>query len=60
MAAISNTVTVGEFNTNFSPTDEPPDKKIKVETTRLNCAMDQVSYRLSHPATSEQTLLSSP
>ena len=59
----SNTITVGDLNTPFTPMDRSTKQKINKETQTLNDTIDQLDlidiYRTFHPKTMNFTFLSS-
>ena len=59
----SNTIIVGDFNTQFTPMDKSTKQKISKETQTLNDTMDQLDlidiYRTFHPKTMNFTFFSS-
>ena len=59
----SNTITVRDFNTPFTPMDRSTKQKISQETLALNDTMDQLDlidiYRVFHPKTMDFTFFSS-
>ena len=59
----SNTITVGDFNTQLKPMDTSTKQKISKETQTLNNTVDQLDlidiYRTFHPKTMNFTFLSS-
>ena len=59
----SNTIIVGDFNTQFTPMDKSTKQKISKETQTLNDTMDQLdlidTYRTFHPKTINFTFFSS-
>ena len=59
----SNTIIVGDFNTQLTPMDRSTKQKISKETKTLNDTMDQLDlidiYKTSHPKTMNFTFFSS-
>ena len=59
----SNTIIVGDFNTQLTPMDRATEQKISKETQTLNDTMDQLDpidiYRTFHPKTMNFTFFSS-
>ena len=59
----SNTITVGDFNTPFTPMDRSTKQKISQETLALNDTMDQLDlidiYRALNPKTMDFIFFSS-
>ena len=55
----SNTITVGDFNTSFTPMDRSPKHKINKEKQALNDTIDQIDiidiYRTFHPKRADST-----
>jgi len=59
----SNTIIVGDFNTQFTPMDKSTKQEISKETQTLNVTMGQLDlidiYRTFHPQTMNFTFFSS-
>ena len=59
----SNTIIVGDFNTQLSPMDRSSKMKINKETQALNDTLNKMDlidiYRIFHPKTTEYTFFSS-
>ena len=59
----SNTITIGDFNTPFTPVDRSSKQKINMETQVINDTLDEMDlidiFRRFHPNAEEHTFFSS-